>query len=68
MAVFNLAITYPDGEGTRILTALKSHYSVATNAEAIEAFRKQVAERVRTIVLHEEQKSATSTVVPTNPT
>lgn len=67
MAVFNLAITYPDGEGTRILTALKTHYSVGTNAEAIEAFRVQVAERVKTIVLHEERKAAVDAVIPTNP-
>lgn len=68
MAVFNLAINYPDGEGARIMTALKSHYGVATNAEAIEMFRKlEVVARVRTIVLHEERKAALATVAETNP-
>jgi hypothetical protein len=67
MAVFNLAINYPDGEGTRIMTAMKAHYGVGTNAEAIEAFRRETALRIRTIVLHEERKSAVASVLPTNP-
>ena len=67
MGTFNLAINYPDGEAGRIMTALKSHYGVSTNAEAIEAFRKETASRVRNIVLHEERFAAEATVTPTNP-
>lgn len=67
MAVFNLTINYPDGEQARILAAIKAHYSVDTNAEAIEGFRREVHQRLRTIVLHEERKQALATVTPTNP-
>lgn len=67
MAVFNLAINYPDGEGARIMTALKTHYSVTNNADALEAFRKEVAARVKTIVLHEERKAALSGIAETSP-
>jgi hypothetical protein len=58
VAVFNLTITYPDGEGTRIMTALKAHFGVATNAEAIEAFRKSVARNIKTIVYKQELDEA----------
>lgn len=67
MATFTQTITYPDTEQTRILTALKSFYGVATNAEALEAFRVETAQRVKTIVRHEERKNAIGSVTDTNP-
>ena len=67
MATFNLAINYPDGEGARIMAAAKKHYGVGTNAEAIEAFRKEVCSKLRDIVLQEERSDALATVVATTP-
>jgi hypothetical protein len=62
MATFNLAITYPDDQGTRIMTALKTHWTVddvvPTNAEAIEKLRQAVAASVRDIVLRVERDAA----------
>ena len=62
MATFNLAITYPDDQGTRIMTALKAHWTVdgdvPTNAEAIEKLRQAVAANVRDIVLRVERDAA----------
>ena len=67
MAVFNLTINYPDGQGARITTALRDHYGVATNNEAIEAFRKEVCSKLRNIVLHEERNDALATVTQIDP-
>jgi hypothetical protein len=62
MATFNLAITYPDAQGTRIMTALKAHWTVdgvvPTNAEAIEKLRQAVVANVRDIVLRVERDAA----------
>jgi hypothetical protein len=62
MATFNLAITYPDAQGTRIMDALKTHWTVddvvPTNAEAIEKLRQAVAANVRDIVLRVERDAA----------
>lgn len=78
MAIFNLQITYPDGEQARILTALKDKYQTfdsfgipipITNAQVIEAFRQHVAQEIKDIVLAYEFQQATKAVVviPTNP-
>lgn len=71
MASFNLLITYPDGEGPRIIAALKNRYGVTTQAEAIEAFRKGVVLSLREIVLMEERDAAVAaaqaSVVPVTP-
>jgi len=62
MATFNLAITYPDAQGTRIMTALKTHWTVdgvvPTNAEAIEKLRLAVVANVKDIVLRVERDAA----------
>ena len=62
MATFNLTITYPDAQGTRIMSALKTHWTVdgvvPTNAEAIEKLRQAVAANVRDIVLRVEREAA----------
>jgi hypothetical protein len=67
MATFNLAITYPDAQGTRIMTALKTYWTttdangnpvVPTNAEAIEKLRLAVVANVRDIVLRVERDAA----------
>ena len=62
MATFNLAITYPDAQGSRIMDALKAHWTVdgvvPTNAEAIEKLRQAVAANVRDIVLRVERDAA----------
>jgi hypothetical protein len=68
MATFNLVINYPDGEGPRILAALKTRYDVLTNAAAIEAFRKDMVLHLRAIVLQEEQIVARAAIVPITPT
>jgi hypothetical protein len=68
MATFNLAINYPDDQGPRIMTALKTHWTtqdaegnpvVPTNAQAIEQLRLAVTNSVRDIVLRTERDAAT---------
>jgi hypothetical protein len=70
MATFNLVITYPDDQGPRIMTALKTHWTttdaegnsvVPTNAEAIEKLRQAVVSSVRDIVLRIERDAAVKT-------
>ena len=62
MATFNLAITYPDAQGTRIMTALKTYWTVdgiePTNAEAIEKLRLAVVANVKDIVFRVERDAA----------
>ena len=67
MATFNLAITYPDAQGTRIMNAFKTYWTtqdaqgntvVPTNAEAIEKLRQAVVANVRDIVLRVERDAA----------
>jgi hypothetical protein len=69
MATFNLAINYPDDQGTRIMTALKTHWTtqdaegndvVPTNAEVVEKLRQAVVNAVRDIVLRIERDAATT--------
>ena len=69
MATFNLIITYPDAQGTRIMDALKKHWTtkvngvdvVPTNAQVIEKLRLAVAANVKDIVLRVERDAATTT-------
>jgi len=67
MATFNLAINYPDAQGTRIMNALKAHWTttdeqgnpvVPTNAQAIEKLRLAVVANVKDIVLRVERDAA----------
>lgn len=67
MATFNLAINYPDGEGTRIMNALKAHWTtqdangdpvVPTNAQAIEKLRQAVLANIKDIVFRVERDAA----------
>ena len=62
MATFNLEITYPDAQGARIMTALKTHWTVdgvvPTNAEAIEKLRQAVVANVKDIVFRVERDAA----------
>lgn len=67
MATFNLVITYPDGEATRIMNALKTHWTttdangdpvVPTNAQAIEKLRQAVVNNVKNIVFMVERDAA----------
>jgi hypothetical protein len=67
MATFNLAITYPDAQGTRIMNAFKTYWTttdaqgnpvVPTNAQAIENLRQAVVANVRDIVLRVERDAA----------
>lgn len=60
MAAFNLALTYPDGQGPRILAALKAKAVTddvpnPTNAQAIEWFRKAVIASLKDVVLTYER-------------
>lgn len=81
MASFNLLITYPDGEGPRIVAALRKRYTelqpdgsvtVPTQGQVIELFRQSVLGSLRDIVLSTERDSAVQAavagVVPVNPT
>jgi len=73
MATFNLTITYPDAQQTRILNALKAKYASngvpnPTNAQAIESLRLDVAGQIKSAVLSFEQSAALATVVPVDPT
>lgn len=63
MATFNLTVTYPDGEGTRIMSALKAACATAanpapSNAQAIEWLRQRVVQIVKTAVRDQETKAA----------
>ena len=67
MATFNLAITYPDAQGTRIMAALKAHWAttdaqgnpvVPTNAQAIEKLRSAVVANIKDIVQRVERDAA----------
>ena len=67
MATFNLTITYPDAQGTRIMNAFKAYWTttdaqgnpvVPTNAEAIEKLRQAVVANVKDIVLRVERDAA----------
>jgi hypothetical protein len=62
MATFNLVVTYPDGEGTRIMNALKTYWTVddvvPTNAQAIEKLRQAVVANVKDIVFRVERDAA----------
>lgn len=80
MATFNLTITYPDAQATRIMDALKKHWTikvngvdvVPTNAQVIEKLRLAVAANVKDIVQRVERDAATTTahagVVPVDAT
>ena len=67
MATFNLEITYPDNQGTRIMNVLKAHWTtqdeqgndvVPTNQEAIEKLRIAVTNNIRDIVFKTERDAA----------
>jgi hypothetical protein len=67
MATFNLVVTYPDGQATRILSALKTYWTttdvngdpvVPTNAQAIEKLRQVVIANVKDIVFRVERDAA----------
>jgi hypothetical protein len=62
MATFNLVVTYPDGDGTRIMNALKTYWTVdgvvPTNAQAVEKLRLAVVANVKDIVFRVERDAA----------
>jgi len=67
MATRNVTITYPDGDGPRVLAALKAHYGQIldngvmrdrTNAEALAAFDASVKLSLRHIVQKYERETA----------
>jgi hypothetical protein len=76
MATFNLVVNYPDGEGPRILAALKTHWTVdgvvPTTAQVIEKLRLVVAQNIIDITLRVERDAAiaaaAAAVVPVNAT
>jgi hypothetical protein len=75
---FSLVITYPDAQQTRILNAMKTHWTttdpvtgqpvVPTTAQVIEKLRLSVVSAVRDIVLRTERdaaaKAATDPIAP----
>lgn len=63
MATFSLTITYPDGQATRILDALKDHYrnpdgSLPTNGEVATALEDEVARKIKNTVKRYEARLA----------
>lgn len=68
MATFNLTITYPDGQGAKIIAALKARYSVTTNAEAIEKYRLECARLLIDIVHDREFQTALNGLTPVSVT
>lgn len=71
MATFSLSIPYPDGEGPRIMAALKWKATTngnpnPTNAEAIEWLRQTAARDVKQAVLEYESWVATNSITDVN--
>lgn len=63
MATFNLILTYPDGQGPRIVAALKARAATEdnpnpTNQEAIEWFRAATINALKDVVLKHERDAA----------
>lgn len=62
MATFNLTVTFPDAQQTRILNALKAHWTVdgvaPTNPQVTERLRQVVVANVRDIVQRVEREAA----------
>lgn len=63
MATFALNLAYPDGQGPRIMAALKAKAKTQanpdpTNAEAIEWFRSRVVTDLRALVRDYDQQAA----------
>jgi hypothetical protein len=67
MAVFNLAVTYPDAQQARILTALKAHWTtkdaqgvdvVPTTQQVVEKLRLVVVANIKDIVFTQERDAA----------
>lgn len=72
MASHNITITYPDGQATRIMAALKKQYTttaadgtqvVPTNAQVLVFLQKELSERVKSIVIDIERRVAADAVV-----
>lgn len=68
MATFNLTLTYPDGQQTRILNALKARAATEesptpTNQEAIAWFRAATINALKDVVLMHEREAAIATAV-----
>lgn len=70
MASINIAITYPDGNQTRVLNALRAHYGPIadppgssivrqrTAAECVAAFVADSKDRLKNIVIQTEANTA----------
>jgi hypothetical protein len=70
MATHTLTVVYPDGDGPRIITALKSHYGQIedpedsgifrdmTTGESLDRFDASIRQALRHIVLKEERQAA----------
>lgn len=67
MATFNLVVTYPDAQQTRILNALKTHWTttnaqgqpvVPTTPQVVELLRQVVVSNVKDIVQRVERDTA----------
>jgi len=66
MATFNLVITYPDADATRIMNAIKARATTTevpnpSNAQATEWFRLSVTRALRDIVEKHERDAAVAT-------
>lgn len=68
MATQNITVNYPDGQQTRILTALKGSAKTElvpapTNAQALAWFEGRVRELLRDIVHNYEQQQAANAIM-----
>ena len=66
MASHNITVTYPDGQGTRIMAALKDAAKTEdvpnpTNAQALAWFTGTVKHSLRDVVLRYEREVAVKT-------
>ena len=81
MAQFSLVVTYPDAQQTRILNALKTHWTtkdaqgvdvVPTTAQVVEKLRGVVIANIKDIVMMVEReaavKAACDSVLPVDAT
>jgi hypothetical protein len=72
MATWNLPITVPDAQQTRILNALKTYYANngtpnPTNAQVQEYLRLEMVAKIKGIVRGVEEAAAAAAVTPTDP-
>ncbi len=71
MATFNLTVSFPDGQQTRVLNALKTHWTengvIPTSPQVLEKLRLVVASNIKDIVQRVEYQAAVTAISVTAP-